>query len=124
MYSPHFFISSSLLTIDHKISTNRAELLVFFAISFREQKQSTVCLTKVVITCTSTYFRLLELERGTLDQSRNLSFSYSSMTLWQYRTDNSIEIRILELEISDSRKTRKTRKTSRGVTAVTPVFNI
>ena len=80
MCLPHFFISSSLLTIDHKISTNRAELpLVFFvfevdAISFREQKQITVCLTKFVITCTSTYFRLLELECGTLDQSRNPSF--------------------------------------------------
>ena len=75
MYSPHFFISSSLLTIDHKISTNRGELpLLFFAISFREQKQITVYLTKFVITCTSTYFRLLELERGTLDQSRNLFF--------------------------------------------------
>ena len=47
MCLPHFFISSSSLTIAHKISTNRAELpLVFFAdvdaIFFRQHKQITV----------------------------------------------------------------------------------
>ena len=61
MCLPHFFISSSLLSIAHKISTNRDELpLVFFvfevdAISFREQKQINV-LNKI---CNNVYFDLL-----------------------------------------------------------------
>ena len=65
MCLPHFSISFSLLTIDHKISTNRAELLLVFfvfevdAISFREQKQINV-LNKI---CNNEYFDLLPPSR-------------------------------------------------------------
>ena len=67
-----------------------------------------MCLTKFVTTSTSTYFRLLELDHGTLDQYRNLSLAIHP---WPF--DNRIEIRILELEISDSRVSQDSQNLAR-----------
>ena len=75
MCLPHFSISFSLLTIDHKISTNRAELLLVFfvfevdAISFREQKQMTVCTCLTV----NMYFDLLSPSRTRTWNSRPIT---------------------------------------------------
>ena len=83
-----------------------------------ESKSKSMCLTKFVTTCTLTYFCLLELDHGTLDQSRNLS-----LAIHPWRFDNRIEIRILELEINDSRVSQHSQNLARRNCSHSSIFN-